>query len=322
MEYFVKKYQVWVEKPFNEGLLPDLPATIDEANKVWASLIEDWALLDEQQQQNERGNIYHTQLHFHKLMAELYGYSFTMVESKANPGLVPEIQVQFEPTNLATNEQGQPIHMQFGKLSQSMVEKLLKPFLLKPAMTEITRTSLGKLKGMLQGASECMNDFALDKACLEPVVAYFANNLLDEPTKIVFRMLKGSEQCSVNDLIEVIEKRMSIMVDPQDVEMREERPQQQIHQPVAHVSTIEPLEQNSSRFCYYCRGGHWLQTCESFKKLHWSSRAVNLLSMPICANCLRDSHITNNCPGGPCKPCKVKHNSLVCPESPMNKENN
>lgn len=104
MEYFVRKYQVWVAKPFNEGLLPDLPATIDEANKVWASLIEDWALLDEQQQQNERGNIYHTQLHFHKLMAELYGYSFTMVESKAKPGLVPEIQVQFEPTNLATNE--------------------------------------------------------------------------------------------------------------------------------------------------------------------------------------------------------------------------
>lgn len=109
MEYFVKKYQVWVEKPFNEGLLPGLPATIEETNNTWASLVEDWVLLDEQQKRDERGNMYRAQLHYHKLMAELYGYSFAMIEKEAKPSLVPGIQMQSQPTNVAINEQGQPI---------------------------------------------------------------------------------------------------------------------------------------------------------------------------------------------------------------------
>lgn len=336
-DYFVKEFQKWTATTPDESMLQTLSEKIDEANNNWASLVEDWVLLDEQQKRAEKGNAYRAQLHYHKLVAELYGYSFALIdnENQAKPSMIPAIREDQSNLGAASNEHGMQIPINIAvQPTFKMVGEIIEPFLNKSSMVEATYQKLRKLKGILEGAAKSMNDFALDKLTFEPVVAYFATRLLDEPTKIVIRMLKGDAHYSLQDLIEVIEKRMSIMADPQDIEMREPDPPANAQIPVttnpdgesnlgansASSSTVHDDQGNRSRpFCQYCRAPHWLQACESFKQLHWSQRAISVLSLPICANCFRDNHVVDHCPGGPCRTCKIKHNSLLCPENPMNK---
>lgn len=331
-DYFVKEYQKWVEKPIDENLLLALSQKIDEANEKWASIVEDWDLFNEQEKNESKGMMFRSQLHFHKLMGEMYGYSFALLdeENKSMPKLIPAIQQNLE---FATNVQPVPIPtVHFKQLTTKLMNELLEPFVKKSAMVEATRASLTKLKEMMNEISKRMDETAIDKAAFEPIVAYFAYRLLDEPTKIVVKMLKGEGPCNFTDLIEIMDKRMSIMADQPDVEMRDigqnMPPEEQKMSSKSFERTQNKASGSSAQneqtsrvpFCHYCGSGHWLQGCEPFRKITCAERVKLVARMPICSNCFRDSHTLYNCPMGYCKTCKVQHNSILCPESPMNQE--
>lgn len=326
-DYFVKEYQKWLSKPLDESLLKTLSEKIDEAHANWASLVEDWVLLDEQQKKVEKDKAFRTQLHYHKLMGEM---SFALLndENCAKPALIPAVQDTLLGVNLATNVQTITEH--FEQPTTPMLSELLEPLMKKSVMNQATRASLTKLKEMLESAMKRHGEFALNQAALDPIVAYLGYRLLDEPTKIVIKMMKENEQCGVQDLVQIIEKRMSIMAEPLDVEMFELPPvvqktamSGQLNDPQQSTSqqhdSNEHHESKSTRpFCYFCGKPHWLQGCEAFRQLHWADRAIHVLAMPICSNCFRDTHTVAMCTDGKCMMCKMAHNSLLCPQSPKN----
>lgn len=308
-EFFVKEYQKWVQQPLDEELLVNLAERVDEANTNWALFTEDWELLDDQQKRAEKGNAYRAQLHFHKLMAQLYGLSFALLDDDCEAKPIR----QKLPKAFAQNSAVQP--------TTKMMNDIIEPFLKKLTMGEATHQKLSKLKEMMESAEKSIDDFMLDKLTFEPIVAYFASRLLDEPTKIVIKMVKGNVQCNLRDVIEVIDKRLSIMGEITDVEMRSLNASgnsANVEPSGSGISQQPHTVEHIKQYCYYCRKEHWLQNCDKFRQLQWPQRAMTVFELPICPNCFRDSHTARDCPAGNCKGCKVPHNSLVCPKSPMN----
>lgn len=324
-DFFVKEYQKWVQKPLDEGLLDDLSERIDDATNKWALFVEDWALMDDGQKRAEKGNAYRAQLHYHKLMAEMYGFSFALLNENgdAKPALIPTIK-ENQPEASAM-----PMEVLSVQPTVRMMNDIIEPFLKRSPMGEATHQRLSKLRDMMEGAERCVETFKLNKFTFEPIVAYFAIRLLDEPTKIVIRMVKGDEQYSLRDVIDVVNKRLSIMAEPSDVEMKclnTASNSETVVQSGSEISAeVKPafsskknkqsgLAEQGQHYCYYCQNEHWMQKCQKYRQLKWEQRAMALLTLPICPNCFRDTHTVRDCPVGNCKQCNLPHNSLVCPK--------
>lgn len=64
---------------------------------------------------------------------------------------------------------------------------------------------------------------------------------------------------------------------------------------------------------------HQLYRCEKFKKMNVPERKRVVRDHELCNNCFKPFHMSKDCFGKPCSRCDKKHNSLICPENPMNK---
>ncbi|KAJ8963177.1 hypothetical protein NQ318_018642 [Aromia moschata] len=68
---------------------------------------------------------------------------------------------------------------------------------------------------------------------------------------------------------------------------------------------------STSISCYYCKKEHAIYSCEEFKNLAVDKRIEFVRKARLCANCLRDNHVTKKCKIGPCTRCKSWHNTLL-----------
>lgn len=74
-------------------------------------------------------------------------------------------------------------------------------------------------------------------------------------------------------------------------------------------------EMTNETTCAYCRGPHKMCRCEAFRAIPKRERWVVVNSIYVCENCFSKNHLPKHCPEGPCKKCKVPHNSLLCGKS-------
>lgn len=63
--------------------------------------------------------------------------------------------------------------------------------------------------------------------------------------------------------------------------------------------------------CSFCKQPHTIYTCKDFLELDVPERVKRVTDLKLCPNCLCTGHPVKACHSGPCKKCKVKHNSLL-----------
>ncbi|KAJ8951078.1 hypothetical protein NQ318_003776 [Aromia moschata] len=68
---------------------------------------------------------------------------------------------------------------------------------------------------------------------------------------------------------------------------------------------------STSFSCCYCKKEHAIYSCEGFKNVAVDKRIEFVRKARLCANCLRDNHVTKKCKIGPCTRCKSWHNTLL-----------
>ena len=80
----------------------------------------------------------------------------------------------------------------------------------------------------------------------------------------------------------------------------------------------------SDRKCKVCKSGvHPVHKCEKFRKMSLADRRKSAREHGLCYNCLNPSHSSKECKSSTCRRCeKKKHNSLLCPENPLNQSVN
>ncbi|XP_066261302.1 uncharacterized protein [Euwallacea similis] len=63
--------------------------------------------------------------------------------------------------------------------------------------------------------------------------------------------------------------------------------------------------------CPFCKGEHFIYSCEEFKKLSISNRFERVKGMNLCTNCLRHGHKLSECRSSGCKLCRQGHATLL-----------
>lgn len=76
-----------------------------------------------------------------------------------------------------------------------------------------------------------------------------------------------------------------------------------------------PSDKKARTVCVRCKGAHFLHRCPMFKELTLQAKINTLNEARLCINCFSSQHRTVDCKQGVCKKCNTKHNSLVCPKS-------
>lgn len=74
--------------------------------------------------------------------------------------------------------------------------------------------------------------------------------------------------------------------------------------------------------CAMCPEDHTTRKCPKFLQLNLSKRKDKARSANLCYNCLSSAHAVKDCKSGKCNRCDKKHNSLLCPENPNNRQLN
>ena len=65
-------------------------------------------------------------------------------------------------------------------------------------------------------------------------------------------------------------------------------------------------------FCQICQGNHKVQYCQELTYLDVAARIDLVKQKKLCFNCLRSSHMINQCPSkSVCRTCRGKHPSLI-----------
>lgn len=79
---------------------------------------------------------------------------------------------------------------------------------------------------------------------------------------------------------------------------------------------------NEKQGCATCSEEHATRKCEKFLKLSLTKRKDKAKEAGLCFNCLSRGHSSKDCKAGNCNRCDKKHNSLLCPENPNNRQLN
>lgn len=74
--------------------------------------------------------------------------------------------------------------------------------------------------------------------------------------------------------------------------------------------------------CAVCNEPHKTRTCDKFLRLNLTKRKEKVRNGQLCFNCLGAAHSAKDCRSGKCNRCDKKHNSLLCPENPLNRDVN
>lgn len=82
----------------------------------------------------------------------------------------------------------------------------------------------------------------------------------------------------------------------------------------------EPGNEHQFKPCPQCKGKHALYSCDDFKSKKLYERKRFVKDNKVCPNCLNSTHDVKECKRNQCYRCETKHNSLLCPENPRNKE--
>lgn len=87
----------------------------------------------------------------------------------------------------------------------------------------------------------------------------------------------------------------------------------------SHTKTFASMNQPRQNYvCVICNENHKIYDCPTFKAKNIEEKLADVATYKLCPNCLRQGHPLKECRMGPCRECKMKHNSLL---HPVNSEN-
>lgn len=130
------------------------------------------------------------------------------------------------------------------------------------------------------------------------------------------QMRNKSESPTIDEFLEFLRERANF-VDSLDYKCNQmrDKPLSKINkEPIRGTKreTTRSLVVSGQYVCSYCKGEHSIYSCEGFLALSAVERKDFVKnSSSICANCLRIGHSISKCKLGPCRKCKLRHNTLL-----------
>lgn len=166
------------------------------------------------------------------------------------------------------------------------------------------------------------------------IFVHSIHDKLDSETSKAWELRRESERPSIDEMLKFLDVQAKALMGVQFVESRGT-----INEKKKSFSTFErkdkvksfsrekgetpklkeekSVEQSKCKVCNEDK--HWLYKCDKFKKMNVPERKRVVREHELCNNCLKPFHKSKECFAKACARCDIKHNSLLCPENPLNK---
>lgn len=327
----------------------DAEALLCELNAQFLLLNEDFQLLssEEQAQESNKNVFYSAQQTFHstgtKLIKRIFDPSApvdepapeqmqvdtesTSKQSDDDPSAASNMSnvplaagpVATSSSNIVQNKEvgaveGVPLPVESMDVpSKAIVQELpykkhlymLQPlFELRP-IEHVNEAAINSVLNAIHEMQERTENLSIEHVHL--TIIGYVHSLLDHTSQALWLWQIEDRSPSLDDLINFLIKRSNTIEPPEPSEM-------------SGPSTSSDIRgaKKKKKICPLCKGDHYLYRCRDFLGFPLSRRRVYLDSNYMCHNCFSTAHTTGQCAIGPCKLCRTKHNSLLCPKSEQN----
>lgn len=162
-------------------------------------------------------------------------------------------------------------------------------------------------------------------------VVHSVHEKLDAETAKAWELFRSSEKPTAQELLKFLDREAKALSNVHPYEQnkaKEFRKRKMGTQETALNPKRTRLESKNGQTkgeqrtvwnCKVCNERHLLHKCPTFLKMNLSNRRKCIKDHELCMNCFKPFHISRDCYGGACVRCNIKHNSLLCPENPVNR---
>ncbi|XP_055706055.1 uncharacterized protein LOC129803485 [Phlebotomus papatasi] len=158
---------------------------------------------------------------------------------------------------------------------------------------------------------------AIDHLSHEPFMIHSALKRVDPETRSMWHNeVSGSEirgwqqfRDFLSDRCDALEMAKTGDSQSSQVNSKNAQPSKQSSKSKAALVTTAQAEQNAK--CPFCGQKHKVHQCPKFLSAKPGQRHHMVFDSKLCYNCLRDTHVIQDCPSGGCRTCHQKHNTLL-----------
>lgn len=230
------------------------------------------------------------------------------------------------PRMVKLSEMCAPVTNDWPQLSYLDYENLMRPlFMLRP-LERVDERALNEILVAISAIREraLVLHFSLDREW-RWIIA-FIQSRMDEISRSLWVWQMDRKEPTLDDLLHFIIKRSNRLEPHERSAARSAQPStSRAAQPSTSRASSTgggavPKSKKTKTVCVDCGGDHFLHKCEVFRAHTMKQKRLVLETNRLCHNCFSSAHLTGACSQGVCKRCQAKHNSLLCPKAPKDKD--
>lgn len=210
------------------------------------------------------------------------------------------------------------------QLSYLDYERLMRPFFVLQPIERVDERALNEILVAISDVRARASElhFSMDKEWRW--IFALIQSRMDMVSRSLWEWQLDREEPTLDGFINFLLKRSNRLHPHQRYAARAAQPSTSRASSVGHSGDNQPTAtqkpKKSKSICVNCGGDHFLHKCDGFKALSIKQKRAVLELHRLCHNCFSSAHLTGACSQGACKRCQTKHNSLVCPRAPKDKD--
>lgn len=280
------------DKIAKEGLSGNIEKRLNELNKKFMVFQNDWLSKSEEEQQEQSEWYFWANRYYYQIGEKYTEYLL----------------------NLETMEVEQPESEKgLEQVPYQNYQQTMKPIIELEQLYSVTDEDINKIINAIQFTMTEAKKINLDPAqCTNTIIALVSAKL-DELSKGIWEFQMGTEEPTLDMLIEFLMKRIRHIRNNETASASKE--------PSPSTSKEQsPSTPKGRKLCIYCGSTtHTIFKCIIFGGLKLEKKEhFILVKEKRCINCFQNTHAVNECYGGNCGRCQIKHNSLMCRRNPNN----
>lgn len=194
-----------------------------------------------------------------------------------------------------------------------IIDAHLKPLFNLPKHNTETATGLRLLRDKSAEILRCLNALEQPTQHWGTIIIYLLVSKFDKTTHRYWEMsLNRQKLPTYDELLAFLDTRWQGLDSVISPETTNTKPAKQHLKPTIHHAAVNKPQ------CPCCKSEHYINQCEKFLKMNYSSKTEFVKSNNLCFNCLKSGHSSLKCMSSCCRKCNRKHHTLLHNESQGN----
>lgn len=302
--YFEKVNEIKEKVERKEG---DFEQHLEELNRQFNLLCDDFKLLDEQEKTTEAHNKVINAEHIYHVVGVKLTEAILEIEPIA--GSIPCAQPNQDLQSME-QEQTDVDDEQSTKISAEKTEKRLtyeqrrdvyEPLYRLRHMDSVNERSINNVIVAITTMGERAKKYDCELEPEIPAIVCYIHSILDHVSQSVWNYQLDQQEPDLDMMVQFLSKRARQI--PNERGTRQE----------------PPAKKNKPNACGFCGGSHTLCKCQAFRTSILDAKKKFVAEKNLCESCFSPTHVAQMCLDKACDKCPgQKHNTLLCTKNRFN----